>query len=97
MLSLLLVFAQLGAVLHELGHLSQAGAAAATLDRSSSPPTAGRVPDVPGVSQGRQSRGGACHAGRRLPGRVHSPVAEPCYAIVGADTPTPRSRGPPQV
>ncbi|MGH8267032.1 MAG: hypothetical protein ACRETS_06915 [Steroidobacteraceae bacterium] len=94
-LSLLLVFAQTGAVLHELGHLSHsqhasgASVRADPLHDSAVCPTCESFAPVASPASGGVPslpvyRGGFL------------PIPEPCYAIVGADTPTPRSRGPPQ-
>jgi hypothetical protein len=94
-LSLLLVFAQHGAVLHELGHLSHGGRdAGATL----------RADLQPGSSAVCQ----ACEAYAQVANPAPSgpavvplepaaciPTPDPCYTIAGAEAPTPRSRGPP--
>jgi hypothetical protein len=94
-LSLLLVFAQHGAVLHELGHLSHG-------DRGSAPALHADVQIMDGACAtcaafavvANPASGAvntlAAHAA------VFLPVAAPCSAFVGADAPTPRSRGPPQ-
>lgn len=95
-LSLLLVFAQQGAVLHEIGHLTQSA----------------DVHGVTGVSQQQPSQNAfcpACEAFAQVASAAPAPIAEvavsraaivpipePSYLIIGADAPTARSRGPPQ-
>ena len=93
-LSLLLVFAQQGGVLHELGHLSHDG-------HSSGPALAPQQPadalcatceafaQVANPASGTASSLAASAA-------AYFPPPAPVYAIVAADDPTPRSRGPPQ-
>ena len=95
LLSLLLVLVQQGAVLHELGHLSHA-------DRGSAPslradpqnsdatcPTCEAFAQVTNPASGTASTLAASAA-------VYLSIPAPIYAIVAADTLTPRSRGPPQ-
>jgi hypothetical protein len=94
-LSLLLVFAQQGAVLHELGHLSHG-------DRGTAPELRADVAIMDGACStcaafavvANPASGAvntlAAHAA------VFLPVPAPSSAFVGADAPTPRSRGPPQ-
>ena len=94
-LSLLLVFAQHGAVLHELGHLSHHGdrgtpalrAAVHLLDGVCS--TCAAFAQVANPASGTVNTLAASAA-------AYLPVPAPVYAIVAADTLTPRSRGPPQ-
>ncbi len=93
-LSLLLVFAQHGAVLHELGHLShdgraQGSALRAQLPADSTCPTCEAFAQVANPASGAASTLSASAA-------VYLPTPAPVYAIVAADTPTPRNRGPPQ-
>lgn len=95
LLSLLLVFAQCGAVLHELGHLSHG-------DRGSAPALRADVQLIDGAcstcaafAQVTSPASGAvnifaAHAA------VFLPVPAPASGFVGADAPTPRNRGPPQ-
>ncbi len=94
-LSLLLVFAQHGAVLHELGHLSHS-------DRDNTPALRADVQIMDGVCS-------TCAAFAQVTnpasGTVNTLAASaaaylqtpaPSYSIVAADAPTPRNRGPPQ-
>jgi hypothetical protein len=93
-LSLLLVFAQQGAVLHELGHLSlgerDAGSALRALL-----PADGPCATCEAYAQLANPVAGAAHT-LSAPAPVYLPTPAPVYAIIAADTPTPRSRGPPQ-
>jgi hypothetical protein len=96
-LPLLLVFAQHGAVLHELSHLQ----------RSAHTQTPTFRADIDVLDNGPCL---TCEAFAQVlspaapeaitltasPAAFISP-ADPCYAILTADAPTPRSRGPPQV
>ena len=95
LLSLLLVFAQHGAVLHELGHLSQGGHDAGATLRADQQPAGGAACQ-------------ACEAYAQVANPAASgplsvpldPAAfirtpDPCYTIAGTESPTPRSRGPP--
>lgn len=93
-LSLLLVFAQHGAVLHELGHLSHdrgsAPALRADLHLGDGPcATCEAFAQVANPASGAAGTLAASAA-------LYLPTPDPVYAIVAADTPTPRSRGPPQ-
>ena len=94
-MSLLLVLVQHAAVLHELGHLSHH-------DRGDTPslwadpglgdaacPTCEAFAQVTNPASGTASTLAASAA-------VYVPISAPVYAIIAADTPTPRSRGPPQ-
>lgn len=94
LLSLLLVFVQHGAVLHELGHLSHG-------ERGSAPQLRAQLPaDGPcatceAFAQLANPASGPAHS-LAPSAAVYLPVPDPVYAIVAADTPTPRNRGPPQ-
>jgi hypothetical protein len=94
LLSLLLVFAQQGAVLHELGHLSHG-------DRGDGPalsaqqPAETICPTCEAFAQVANPTAGAAHTLAASAAAYLQPPA-PIYAIIAADTPTPRSRGPPQ-
>ena len=94
-LSLLLVFAQAGAVLHELGHLSHG-------DRGSTPALRGDVQILDGACStcaafAQVTNPAAGSAGTfAASAAVYLPTPAPVCAIVAADTPTPRNRGPPQ-
>jgi hypothetical protein len=100
--SLLLVFAQHGALLHQLGHLGHAQRMGGT-----TPAGATLVADLQAVDSGSCL---TCEAFAQIanPAAAHAAVIEVCraallappeprYAIVACDAPTPRSRGPPQV
>ena len=97
LLSLLLVLVQHGAVLHGLSHLSHregdSGASVAAdlqaLDGGSCLTCAAYAQVANPVAVG----GGTPAV---CPAEL-LPTPEPSYGIVGADAPTPRSRGPPQV
>jgi hypothetical protein len=97
LLSLLLVFAQHGAVLHQLGHLTHQdrtdGASACAqvqaLDAASCATCEAFAQIVNPITAGA-----ADVASRPVPS-LASPA--PRYAVVPGATPTPRSRGPPQV
>jgi hypothetical protein len=94
-LSLTLVFAQCGALLHELGHLTHAGHA--------------RTPSAELYAAG-EGACATCEAYAQIANPASAaaatlaacpaeflPIPEPCSSIPGAGAPTPRSRGPPQV
>ena len=94
-LSLLLVFAQHGAVLHELGHLSHGDRGNAPALRADAPlidsacSTCAAFAQVTNPASGTASNFAASAA-------VYLQTPAPIHAIVAADTLTPRSRGPPQ-
>jgi hypothetical protein len=97
LMSLLLVLAQHGAVLHELGHLGHASAPhGLSLQRGGQLLDNGPCMTCEAFAQ----------VATPAAGKVASPVTAaaaliptpaPGYAIVAADVPSPRSRGPPQV
>jgi hypothetical protein len=95
-LSLLLVFAQQGAVLHGLGHLSHdarpAGPELAQLQDSDS----GSCPTCEAFAQVTNPAGSGTTVPVVCPARLLAGVAG-CHAFTGAYALTPRSRGPPQV
>jgi hypothetical protein len=93
-LSLLLVFAQHGAVLHELGHLSLAERAAGSALRAQLPAD-GPCATCEAFAQLANPVAGAAQT-LSASAPVYLPTPAPVYAIIAADTPTPRSRGPPQ-
>ena len=97
LLSLLLVLVQHGAVLHQLGHLSHA-------DRSEGATVHAQVQALDAASCATCEAFAqivnpmAAGAGPVADCRAVSPAApDPRYAILCSATPTPRSRGPPQV
>ena len=93
-LSLLLVFAQQGAVLHELGHLSVGERAEGSALRAQLP-AGGPCATCEAFAQLANPAAGAAHT-LCASAPVYFPIPAPVYAIIAADTLTPRSRGPPQ-
>jgi hypothetical protein len=94
MLSLLLVFSQLGAVLHEIGHLSHADRGA-TPALTAQQPADSTCPTCEAYAQVANPASGSAHALAACASVFLAIPAPPCV-FLGADTPTPRSRGPPQ-
>jgi hypothetical protein len=96
LLSLLLLLAQHGALLHGLGHLSQASHAGGPAFSDLSAQDSGPCGTCEAFAQvANPAAGGAFE----LPRFVASPSAVPAprYTILAADTPTARSRGPPHI
>lgn len=93
-LSLLLVFAQQGAVLHELGHLSHGDRGDAPALRAD-PGTNSTCSTCEAFAQVANPASGTAHT-LSASAPVYLPTPAPIYAIIAADTLTPRSRGPPQ-
>jgi hypothetical protein len=93
-LSLLLVFAQHGAVLHELGHLSHGDRDAGATLRAQQPADSICAACEAFSQVANPASGGAHTLAACAP--VFLEVPAPACAFLGADTPTPRSRGPPQ-
>jgi hypothetical protein len=95
-LSLLLVFAQHGAVLHELGHLHNSATAGTSVgpdlhaSQSTTCATCQAFAQVANPAGARALDFAACPS-------AFIPTPARCYSVVGADAPTARSRGPPQV
>lgn len=91
-LALLLVFAQQGAILHELGHVYRTSAPAlrnyATLPHGKMCETCLAFAQAANPASGTQSMPPAVAATRYV-----SPV--PQYSIIATGAPAPRSRGPP--
>ena len=97
LLSLLLLLAQHGAVLHELSHLSHGTSShGAVLGQSEQQPADGACPTCQAFSQIANPATASAVVLAYCPA-AFVPALDPSYAIVGADVPTPRSRGPPQV
>ena len=94
-LSLLLVFAQHGAVLHELGHLSRGDRGDAPALRAGVQITDGVCSTCAAFAQVTNPASGAAST-LAASAALYLPTPDPVYAIVAADTPSPRSRGPPQ-
>ncbi|HEY6823018.1 MAG TPA: hypothetical protein VI195_01150 [Steroidobacteraceae bacterium] len=97
LLSFLLVFVQQGAVLHELGHLSGGANHAGAALRADVQPASGAICQrCEAYAQVANPAGGAtASVPLDLAGLLRIP--DPRYAIATADSPTPRSRGPPSV
>jgi hypothetical protein len=96
-LSLLLVFVQHGAVLHELGHLSHSDSASGTAVQAERHGLGSAFcPSCEGFAQ--IANPAACTpASLPVDPSGFIPPPDPSYGIAGADSPTPRSRGPPSV
>lgn len=93
--SLLLVFAQHGAVLHELGHLSHG-------DRGSGPTLRADVQLLDGAcstcaafAQVANPASGTVNT-LAASAAAYLPTPAPVDAVAAADVPAPRNRGPPQ-
>jgi hypothetical protein len=96
-LASLLLLAQHGALLHELSHHAHCTqTAGATLHGDGQPLEACLCLTCEAFAQiANPATAAAVHVAASPPGLVPAPA--PHYAIVAADAPTPRSRGPPQV
>jgi hypothetical protein len=95
LISLLLVLAQHGALLHELGHLEHAPTAGTTLKESGQPLESALCLTCQAFSQvTNPATAGAPHLPLAPAALIRTP--DPHYSIVAANAPTPRSRGPPQ-
>jgi len=94
-LSLLLVFAQHGAVLHELGHLSHAGQDGGPALRADVQIVDGACSTCAAFAQVANPASGAVNT-LAASAAVYLPVPAPVFAVAAADVPTPRNRGPPQ-
>ena len=97
LLSLLLVLVQHGAVLHELGHLRQAGGGSGPVLQTDLHPagTAG-CPTCEAYAQIANPVVASTHDVAVLPAALLR-TPPPGYTVPAVDVPTPRSRGPPQV
>lgn len=95
-MSLLLVFAQHGAVLHELGHLSHGAHGAGALLEAQQPADGSTCPTCEAFAQvANPAAGNASTLAASV--AVYLPTPAPVVRVIAADTLTPRSRGPPQV
>jgi hypothetical protein len=94
--SLLLLLAQHGALLHELSHLDHAHTTGTALRGGAQRLESGLCLTCEAFSQVTNP---AATAALHLPLARAAPIpsADPLYSIVAATAPTPRSRGPPQV
>src|SRR5580700_531883 len=96
-LSLLLLVAQHGAVLHELSHLSHGTSThGPVLERSDPPADNSACPTCQAFSQVANPATASSMVLAYCPAPLIAAL-DPAYAILGAEIPTPRSRGPPQV
>jgi hypothetical protein len=94
-LSLLLVFVQHGAVLHELGHLSHGGhSTGATLRADLQPGTGGVCQTCEAYAQVANPAASG-PASPLLDPAAFIRTPDPCHTVAGTGSPTPRSRGPP--
>ena len=95
----LMLFAQQGAMLHELSHLRSDGLALAAQVRESAAPQA---PQDSGPCLICEAFAQIVHPATGFPAITPaSPAAAPAapdprFSVIGASAPTPRSRGPPQ-
>lgn len=96
LLSLLLVLAQQGAVLHGLGHLSHASHADGTALSNLSAQDSGPCGTCEAFAQVANPAASGSFELPRLAGAPGA-VPAPRYTILVADTPTARSRGPPHI
>jgi hypothetical protein len=94
-MSLLLVLVQQGAVLHELGHLSHGDRGNAPALRADPHSNDATCPTCEAFAQVTNPASGAAST-LAASAAVYLSIPAPVYAIVAADTLTPRSRGPPQ-
>jgi hypothetical protein len=94
--SLLLLLAQHGAVLHELSHLDRSHATGTALRDDAQRPESGLCLTCEAFSQVTNPAAGASLHLPLAPAAL-IPSADPLYSIIAATAPTPRSRGPPQV
>jgi len=94
--SLLLLLAQHGAVLHELSHLDHAHTTGTTLHEDAQRLESGLCLTCEAFSQVTNP---ATAAALHLPLAPATliPGPDPRYSVVAANAPRPRSRGPPQV
>jgi hypothetical protein len=93
-LSLLLVFAQQGAVLHELSHLQHRDRGQGSELRAQLP-AEDTCATCEAFAQAANPASGAAET-FSASASVYLPTPAPNYTILAADTPTPRNRGPPQ-
>src|ERR1700683_1767557 len=96
-LSVLLLVAQHGAVLHELSHLSHGTSTrGAMLGQSDLLADNSACPTCQAFSQVANPATASSRALAYCPAPLIAAL-DPSHAILGAEIPTPRSRGPPQV
>jgi len=95
LLSLLLVFAQHGAVLHELSHLGQGEHGSAPALRADVQPLDSACSTCAAFAVVANPASGTANTFVAF-AAVVLPVPAPASSFIGADAPTPRNRGPPQ-
>jgi hypothetical protein len=95
-ISLLLLLAQHGAVLHELSHLGQGSAPHGVSAQYSERLDSGPCLTCEAFAQVANPAAGAAAAPATAPAEF-IPTPAPGCVLVGTDAPSPRSRGPPQV
>jgi hypothetical protein len=96
-LPLLVLFAQQGAVLHELSHAYYAGhTLGSQLREDQQLPDNSLCPTCQAFAQVAHSTIGSA-VPSVPPSSFYLPPPDPSYRIAAADTPSPRSRGPPQI
>jgi hypothetical protein len=93
-LPLLLVFAQQGAMLHELSHIHNAGSEQV---RYADNARGDKLCETCAAFSQVGNPASAPTANLPCVAVTHYLASEPTYSIVGAEAPAPRSRGPPQV
>jgi hypothetical protein len=94
LLSFLLVFIQHGAVLHELGHLSHGGHDAGVTLRDLQPGSSAVCSSCEAYAQ-VANLAAAAPANLPLDPAAFMRIPDGGYPMAAADSPTPRSRGPP--
>ncbi|HTW37716.1 MAG TPA: hypothetical protein VMD49_04030 [Steroidobacteraceae bacterium] len=96
-LPLLVLFAQQGALLHELSHVYYAGQASGRqLHQDEQLPDDSSCPTCQSFAQVAHPASGSAPV-VVVPPAVDLPCPDPSYRIAAADAPRPRSRGPPQI
>jgi hypothetical protein len=93
-LPLLLVFAQQGAMLHELGHIHADGSSEIRYEKAA---LAAKLCDTCAAFAQIGNPASASIAVLPAAAAAHHYVPEPVYSIVAAEAPPSRSRGPPRI
>ncbi|MGH8220409.1 MAG: hypothetical protein ACREUT_17880 [Steroidobacteraceae bacterium] len=92
----LLLFAQQGALLHELSHLrSDGGTLAGQVGESAAPQNTGPCLICEAFAQIAHPASGFASI-TATPAAAAPAAPDPLFSVIGASAPTPRSRGPPQ-
>jgi hypothetical protein len=96
-LPLLVLFAQQGALLHELSHVYYSGhALGSEMRQDAQLPDDALCPTCQAFAQIAHPASGSAGV-PALPLATYLPSPDPSYRTADADAPSPRSRGPPQV